>query len=218
MDGNCAWWHSATMNANREAYAPPNECPVINNLFGFFDAISLLNVAQILINGFTNAPVTLPTGLSVNVKPAGCTNSFNSVALNWEYKSCLKFFIVLEPLKQMTKSSSLKKTRPDLSRRCFPPIMRNVTSLGDDTYVKISEPAGCGVVVHAGVAYDCIGRPSFRAGLYGVFLIFTPFILEYSLSSRVISWFTAGLKSFPNLSPVTTSPITLKSQYTMRAS
>jgi len=177
MVGNWAWWHSATMNANREAYAPPNECPVINNLLGFFDAISLFIVAQIFINGFTNAPVTLPTGLSVNFKPAGCIKSFNSVESNCEYKSCLKFFIVLEPLKQMTKSSTLKKSRPC---RCFPPIMRNVTSLGDDTYVKISEPAGCGVG-HAGVAYDCIGRPSFFAGSTDVLRI-----EEYLLSSCVI--------------------------------
>ena len=182
MDGNTDPWHSATMNANMEAYAPPNECPVINNLRGFLDAISLFNVAQTLINGFTNAPVTFPTGLSVNFKPAGCTNSFKSVALNWEYKSCLKFFIVLEPLKQMTKSSSLKKAMPDLSRSCFPPTMRNVTSLGDDTYVNTSEPAGwTWSGEHRGVAYDCIGRPSFLAGSTGVLRI-----EEYLLSSCVI--------------------------------
>ena len=217
MVGNWASWHSATMNANREAYAPPNECPVINNLFGAFDTISLFNIDQFFINGFTNAPVTFPTGLFVN-NPVGI-NSFNSVALNCEYKSCLKFSIVLEPLKQITKSSSLKKARLDFSRRCFPPIMRNVTSLGDDTYVKISEPTGWTLSRgHRGVAYDCIGRPSFRAESTGVFLIFTPFILEYFLSSCVICWFTAGFKSFPKKSPVTTLPITLKSQYTMRAS
>ena len=216
MVGNWAAWHSATMNANREAYAPPNECPVINNLFGFFDAISLFNIGQTSINGFTNAPVTLPTVLSVNVKPGGI-NSVNSVALNCEYKSCLKFSIVLEPLKQMTKSVSWKKARPDFSCRCFPPIMRNVTSLGDDTYVKISEPTGwTWSRGHSGSAYDFIGRPSVL-----LLIGFSTEVLrieEYSLSSCVISWFTAGLKSFPNASPVTTLRITLKSQYTMRAS
>ena len=187
MDGNCAWWHSATMNASREAYAPPNECPVINNLLGFFALISLVNIGQIFINGFTNAPVTLPAGLSVNFKPADCTNSFNSVASNCEYKSCLKFFIVLEPLKQMTKSSSLKKSRPDdFSRMCFPPMMRNVTSLGDDTYVKISGSGWTWSGGHGGSAYDFIGRPSSLVGSTGVFLIFTPFTLEYFLSRYVI--------------------------------
>jgi len=213
-DLNWSAWHSATINANREAYAPPNECPVINNLDGFFDAISLFNIGQTSINGFTNAPVTLPTGVSVKFKPAGFTNSFNSAAVNCEYKSCLKFSIVLEPLKQMAKSSSLKKARPDFSRRCFPLIMISVTSLGDDTYVKISEPAGWSWSRgHGGSAYDFIGRPSFRAGLTGVLRM-----EEYLLSNCVICWFTAGLKSVPNTSPITTSRITLKSQYTMRAS
>ena len=214
MDGNTVPWHSATMNANREAYAPPNECPVINNLLGFFAFISLANVAQIFINGFTNAPVTLPTVVSVNFKPAGFTNSFNSVESNCEYKSCLKFFIVLEPLKQTTKSSSLKKSRLDLSRRCLPPTMRNVTSLGDDTYVNTSEPAGwTWSGVHRGSVYDFIGRPSFWVGSTEVFRI-----EEYCSSSFVMTSFTAALSVFPKASLTTTSRITLKSQYTMRAS